>query len=278
MNAYDSLRYNEVSMKAAHNSYQRDETLIEQITWNPGRPYNGGCRAIELDIAQSPSGEAWSVGHQESYDRYYRQISVFLSDLLSWSNDNPTHDIITLHLDLKHVNSGFPDQLDKYISSRLSPCGPGKIFSPGYFLSQSSGPLSQAVLNVGWPTLAELKGKFLICLTGNATAKAVYSSTNPAQRLCFTDRDVDQDKVPCSDSAVFFNYHLFWNERSKWSSIFRSVADQPNVVLRGYELDSKDMWNEASASGLNLIATNMINDQSWASVGNEPFVKRRSLG
>ncbi len=67
--AYDQLRYSEVSMKGAHNSYQRDETIIEQLHWNPAKPYQAGCRALELDIAQSSTGNQWSVGHKSSYDR-----------------------------------------------------------------------------------------------------------------------------------------------------------------------------------------------------------------
>jgi hypothetical protein len=55
---YLSLRYNDVSMKGAHNSYQRDETLIEQIKWNASNPADTGCRAVELDISQSDNGLA----------------------------------------------------------------------------------------------------------------------------------------------------------------------------------------------------------------------------
>src|SRR5215471_3022247 len=97
---YLSLRYNDVSMKGAHNSYQRDETLIEQIKWNASNPAEAGCRAVELDISQSDNGLEWSVGHDSSYHTDYRQLSQFLAELRAWGVNTPGHDPITVHLDL----------------------------------------------------------------------------------------------------------------------------------------------------------------------------------
>lgn len=244
MNDMDSLLYNQVSMKAAHNSYQRDEPLIEQICWNSGEPFNNGCRAVELDIAEAPSRNAWSVGHQDSYDRYYRQLSGFLSDLLVWSNENPNHDVITLYLDIKHAESGFPDRLDYYIKSRLAPCGDDKFFSPGYFLSENPGKtLWQAVTESGWPSLKELRGKFLICLSGDSQSTAFYSSTNPAIRLCFADLEMKRDTdLPIANNVIFFNYNLGTDEISRWSPVLRLAASQmPNSIIRAYELNGQKL-------------------------------------
>ncbi|MCC8555638.1 hypothetical protein, partial [Xanthomonas hortorum] len=144
------LRYNDVSMKASHNSYQRDETLREQITWNPKNHYDCGCGGLELDIAQSDDGLDWSVGHKGSYDKHYRQLSGFLSDLAVWSKENDGHDVITLHLDLKHTaTKDFPDQLDAYLQDRLP-----LIYTPGELMG-SQETLALGAERNGWPFIED---------------------------------------------------------------------------------------------------------------------------
>src|SRR5687767_7567169 len=75
-----SLPYCNASMKASHNSYQRDEDLIQQILWHANAPADGACRGLELDISQSKTGNKWSVGHLAGYHTDYRQLSQFLAE------------------------------------------------------------------------------------------------------------------------------------------------------------------------------------------------------
>lgn len=276
MRELDSLPYNQVSMKAAHNSYQRDEEFIDQLTWHPNKPYNGGCRALELDISQSKDGKQWSVGHKSSYDGHYRQLSQFLSELSVYSRNNPGHDVVTLHLDLKHVECDFPDKLDTYIRGHLDVDLATKVYTPGA-LMQDAATLSQGAEKYGWPSLSDLKSHFIICLSGDKEAKETYARTNPKSRLCFADKDMKQDEDPRDEDRVFFNYHLFSDDKNKWQPVFRRAASRKNVIIRGYVLNGKDLWNAALDSGCNLLATDKISNHDWAKVGDTPFVKRKSL-
>lgn len=269
----NKLRYNEISTKASHNSYQRDETIIKQLTWNWQNNYNCGCGALELDISQSDDGLNWSVGHKDSYDKDYRQLSGFLSDLTAWSNNNPRHDVITLHLDLKHTaTANFPDKLDAYVKERLLV----GIYTPGELMGTQE-TLSKGALVNGWPTLRELKGKFIVCVTGNEKDKGTYARTGARQRLCFADKDTDVDETPSDDNRVFFNFHIYHSNRSKWMATFKACADKPNVIVRAYEADSEDNWNDCIDSGCNLIATNKISNHRWAKVGAQRFAKLAPL-
>jgi Phosphoinositide phospholipase C, Ca2+-dependent len=274
---YDALPYCDVSFKCAHNSYQRDETIIEQIQWDPARPWEAGCRGVELDISQSSAGNDWSVGHKKSYDRNYRQLSQFLNELRVWSEKTPGHDVITLHLDLKHVTPGFPPRLDEYVADYL---GVGKmtaLYTPGELMG-TSPTLSAGAQANGWPTLGALRGKFLVCVTGDRTAKATYAAMEPKARLCFADKDCGQDEEPRADDRVFFNYHLFSAKWKTWAPIFREAAGKPNVVIRGWELNGETLWNRALDAGCHLLATNKVKRHTWAKVGDAPFVKLKPLG
>lgn len=261
------LHYNEVCMKASHNSYQKNETIIEQLTWYDENKFNCGCRAIELDISQSKYSKDWSVGHTDSYDVHCRQLSQFLSDLMSWSNNNPNHNVITIHLDLKHIaTDNFPSDLDQYIKEHF----PVKIYTPGELIGNSVN-LSQGAVNNGWPIIDELKGKFIICLTGDSNAKATYANTLPKERLCFADKDANLDIEPKDSNRVFFNFHIYHDERDKWIETIKKCAGKPNKIIRTYIANSKENWVDCLSSGCNLIATDKISNHTWAKVGNNPF-------
>lgn len=201
--SYGNLRYNEVSLKAAHNSYQRDEILVDQLAWSSAQPFQAGCRALELDISQSCSGNAWSVGHDPGYERNFRQLSQFLNELSVWSRNNRMHDVITIHLDLKQVEVDFMQKLDNYIRDHLHIGVVTTVYRPGELMGQEL-TLPAGAEN-GWPTLDQLRGKFIFCVTGNGNAKDWYARSDPRNRLCFADKDIsDSDKNdPQSDVCVF---------------------------------------------------------------------------
>ena len=271
---YGQLRYNEVAMKAAHNSYQRDETLTQQLEWNPAQPFQAGCRGVELDISQSNDGGAWSVGHKDSYDPHYRQLSQFLSELAVWFRQNRRHDPITVHLDLKHVVGDFPRKLDDYIRAHLQVGIVTAVYRPGELMGNEPNLAAGAQKN-GWPTIDQLRGKFLFVVTGGAQAKDRYSRTAPRERLCFADKDVsDTDRnVPNSDACVFFNYNLYTDHRGTWGPVFRRMAGSRKHIIRGYVLDGDTLWNAALSNGCHVLATNKVRNYSWARVGAAPFVK-----
>jgi hypothetical protein len=261
-------------MKAAHNSYQRDEILTDQIAWSSAQPYQGGCRALELDISQARSGNAWSVGHKEEYDRNYRQLSQFLNELSVWSRNNCLHDVITIHLDLKHVEADFVQKLDDYIRAHFHVGIVTTIYQPGELMG-SEATLPAGAGKNGWPTLDQLRGRFIFCVTGNGQAKDRYSRTDPRNRLCFADKDIsDSDRNdPWSDVCVFFSYNLFTANISKWGPVFRRLAGSRKIIIRGYVLNGDGLWKAALENGCNLLATDKIRNHNWAAVGRTPFVK-----
>lgn len=262
-------RYNEVSSKASHNSYQRDEAFTDQLTWHADKTYNGGCSTLELDISQSGDGQNWSVGHAAGYRSDFRQLSLFLGELDSWSSANPDHDVITLYLDLKQTRSNnFPQQLDRYIRAHSR----FRIYSPNLLMGNAAS-LSEGALLGGWPTLGELRRQFMICVTGNENDKARYASTEPGDRLCFADKDVAPDGRPESSNRVFFNIHIFHRDREKWMRSFAESANRANVITRAYVADSEDNWKDCLSSGCNLIATDRISNHSWATVGNQRYAR-----
>lgn len=270
----NTLRYNEISMKASHNSYQRDETITEQITWNPEQNYNCGCGELELDISQSSDGKSWSVDHVGVYSKDLRQLSSYLVDLTAWSEENTGHDVITLYLDLKHTaTDNFPDQLDEYILTYLQT----DIYKPCDLMGNAP-TLRQGAIDNGWPMLEELKGKFLVCLTGDSNDKQKYAETDARTRLCFADKDTPVDEIPEDENRVFFNFHIYHSERDKWMKTFDACKNRKDAIIRAYVANSEDNWNDCLNSSCHLIATDKISNYTWAEVGDSRFVKLKGLG
>jgi len=265
----NEMYYDKISMKGSHNSYDRKENLTAQITWNDKIPYDCGCGAVELDISQSSDGKSWSVGHMPGYRKDFRQLEGFLGDLEFWSGNNPGHDVITLHLDLKlTATTNFPDQLDQYIQESFTNV---KVYTPGMLMGNAS-TLSQGALENGWPTLDSMNEQFIICLTGDPSDKEKYATTNPKDRLCFADKDTDPDEMPNDEHRVFFNFHIYHSERENWMKTFKACADKSNVITRAYTANSEDNWNDCLGSHCNIIATDKISNYEWAKVGNSRFL------
>lgn len=271
MSVFD-LPYNQVSFKCSHNSYDRDETLVEQLHWDEEEPWQGGCRGLELDINQSDEGNQWSVGHVGGYSSGERQLSQFLNELRAWSIENPNHDVVTLYLDLKEVQDGFADDIDSYVRTYLD----RPIYRPVELMG-SQDTLEKGARYNGWPTLNALRGKFIIVLSGDADAKEEYAHEDPRERLCFADKDFGQNEQPHSQTRVFFNYHLYERDEDDWSYVFETQAPRPESVCRGYVINEEDFWGNALDAGCNLLATDKVSGHDWATVGEALFTELKPL-
>lgn len=281
--------YNDVRFKASHNSYDRDEALIEQLEFDRDESHQAGCRGLELDISPNEDATQWSVSHSGRYhDEKSKQLRVFLKTLKTWSaahqeppeseNDDAepldisegAHDVITLTLDIKGTPTegfDFPTRLDAYIRRNL-----GKnLFEPNDLLDGEKDLYSAATR--GWPTLGELAGKFIVCLSGAEAAKRVYNEV-PAERACFVDRKVGPDDD--LDFPVDMRWRVFLNaDMGNWEpktqKLMRISTDEP-LIVRAYFVSGDLRWEAALAAGANVIATDKVKNLKWATVGGQlPF-------
>lgn len=284
----DTRRYHEVAMKASHNTFEIDAPLTSLTPTGDWRfpVYDAGCRAIELDVAQygGPGPGRfmqWSVQHDDRYELHNRQLSQFLAELRGWSRANPGHDVVTVLVCLKGVASrlGFPGQLDTYLAHFLGDHDGNVdwLYRPGDLLDGTdAADLRSAAHRKGWPALEELRGRFLLVMTGEPEMLAAYAA-EPARRLGFACVDCDDDRVPPSEyvasrpNQLFLNYHLFGDHRRQWRANLARARDDPSVLIRGY-LVQDDWWDAAVEAGVNLLATDAVT-RAWPS----PF-RSRSLG
>ena len=281
MIAVASPRWNACRFKASHNSYERDEDLHQQLGFDAVRPWQGGCRGLELDIwrhSGASHGTAlgyFTVAHSSPGNV---PLANHLGHLLSYHANEPRHDPVLVTLDVKSSQgsaAAFPAELDAYLGEWFDRT---LVYRPADVRGRSRrGSLIDVVRASGWPTIDALRGRFVFVLSGTEAWKRRYAETTTVASLCFADADVADDK-PYEDLAprlptnrVFLNMHLFSADFAVWKqSVPRLRAD--GYVVRGYVLDASGIWSKAITAGVHVLATDMVRGRTWAHVGAAPFV------
>lgn len=266
--------YNQVMFKASHNSYERDEPIPDQIHWDFENNYQGGCRNIELDIwRHSNQWEGLFTVHHESGNKG-DNLSDYLRLLVDWHNSNPGHDVISVMLDIKSSNGNyelFPGEIDwylkKYFLSQKYLFTPGNILKDGKDLVES--------IQDGWPSVDELKGKFMFILSGNEVWKSYYAEQLTPCNLVFSDKEFsDNDPTvtpPTSGNRIIFNFGIYVEDYQIWQLTIPPFR-KANFLTRAYLANDAILWDFAKQAGVNIIATDRIVGFPWAEVGGgSPF-------
>jgi hypothetical protein len=269
--------YNNLQQKGSHNSYQRKEDLHQQLAFNATKPFQGGCRALEIDFARHSDA---THGRNASYFQVTHKqggtgtpLAAYLGYLLSFHLATPTHDPIFVTLCIKSSKGDkkvFPDEFDTYIREWFEP---SLLLTPGQ-LTQGSATLGVSVLRRGWPALDDIKGQFIFCLSGTESWKSLYARTAPKARLCFADINITDTTTAVTpsefDHRVVANINLFSNHAAVWSELVPQLRGR-NVLVRGYVLNSKSLWKKALEASVNILATDEVSNHSWAKVGSSAF-------
>jgi Phosphoinositide phospholipase C, Ca2+-dependent len=186
----------------------------------------------------------------------------------------PQHDPIFVTLCVKSRGrvTSFPGEIDSYIAEWFDS---DLLVTPGQLMQQrGASTLGQAVAR-GWPDQSTVQGKFILCISGNAIWKEFYAETGDVRgRLCFADVDVS-DNLASFNSGLFefrviANINLFSAHAKRWKVLI-PLLRQKQILVRTYVLNSLSLWNAALDAGANILATDKVSNQPWATVGSGPF-------
>ena len=306
-------------------------TIESQLACHPDRPWDGGASGIELDIwltsasVNPQTGEyemAWDVKHAGDYDYHNRPSLVhYLNRLKEWSYAHPDHNVITVKIEEKKYGelvpswlqdlSDFLDQsdydgyqdfyergfvphfagcLDAYIEKHFDT---GLLYTPKQLKGSAATLLAGA--NAGWPTLDELKGKFIFYVMG-AEAGKNYAGNRPEDRLCFQRGGIDDENCVftsisggiiengCFNSAYIERVGSYRQRQP--AKIFSTYLghhekdcgyDIPWIPQPKEPAENALDWGVATACGINLIQTDKVNDKyaTVGSMGYWPIMKKQ---
>lgn len=274
------MKYHEVSLKASHNSYERNESIHEQLRFFASDPSRCGCRGLEFDIWRhsNETERFFTVSHSNPSGGY--PLAYYLGLLLSFNISQPQHDPIFVTIDIKSSNGSIqnlPQEIDSYFRRFFSEA---LIFKPSQLFFNRRLSLCENVIQNGWPDTSAMKGKFIFCLSGTKSWKTFYANSGIRDRLCFSDMDIDDDNsnpfVPAKGNIVIFNMHIWTDNFNTWKNTLPLYFNR-NLLTRVYEADGEALWNKAQTRSASIIATNKVSGKSWAKVGSTAFAKRKAV-
>lgn len=277
------LTYTDIQQQSSHNSYNRNETILEQYQ-------NQNITSFELDIHNGDPGlNVFGENLAENGDFYvyhdsipinfgnmgsnthYPHLTDGLADIAAIHELNPKHDVITLHIDVKDMfdpeNGLGAADLDRVLREQL---GEDVLYTPNDLINASGADnLGEAFQENGMPTLNDMEGRVMIVLTGgDAELEAYLAGTeNPIGFISANPEiDVNGNFVPNED-AVFYNIKV------DDLDVAPQILDE-DYILRAYGANDATSYQEALDAGVHHIGTDFISpgdDNIQTPVSNEIF-------
>lgn len=251
-----------------------------------------GLRLLEIDVYADPEGglyrdppntafleegdpiafdaseitrPGFKVMHIQGYDNYSHCVLLedCLEQLKQWSDANHDHSLIVVTLNVKEdrVFEDLPlppkfdsDRLQELDDMLMSMFGADRVLIPDDVRGDAP-TLRGAILDTGWPTLAQTRGQFMFVLDeGQPSASLVYRQGHPSLkgRVMFAH-------YPTSDDEA--GYMVYWN-------LFGREEEIANLVEQGFlvrvasdvgtqeaRTNDRSRLNAAIASGAQFIAS-----------------------
>jgi hypothetical protein len=282
-----SPAYTKSQQTGSHNTEQRDETLTEALHFEESKPYESGVRNLEFDLVLSDdflgSDDDWAstLQHGGAYDWKKATLRDALLILHNWHLADPSHDVVTVSLDLKNAPGDDIIYTRKVEQTFVETLGRENLYTPG-MLQGNADKLLTGARAQGWPTIDKLKGKFILVFTGAdsdkddpVTRRREYLSTDTKQRLAFVDIDQRKagndlkNKFYTDGNRVFINIQF---GRTGWCELALAAQKAGGFATRAYTLNNESDWNTALRAAINILATDKVRGHSWAKVGNAPIV------
>lgn len=195
----DVLRLNHVQALGTHNSYHLSTEGVDVEEWSydmaPLDVQLGGqgVRQFEIDVHRDPERDRWAVYHIGLVDE--QTTCVAFTDCLGvmkdWSDRNPAHHPIVTLIEVKDEGEVSLPSLEAEL---LSVWPEDRLVTPD-LVQGDAASLRDAVADVGWPTLGELRGRALFVLHDSGALRDEYTDalTTTAGRAMFPDADTDLD-------------------------------------------------------------------------------------
>ena len=194
-----TLRFHHVQMKSTHNSYhiEKEGNTIPELHYTHApldvQLESQGVRHFELDLRQGPDGY-FVVYHLPIVDdvSHCARFTDCLGKIKGWHDAHPYHHPIVVQLELKDpppIDAAPAETYFEALHAEItSVMPPEMLFTPDQ-LQGSAATLGEAVATLGWPTLGELRGKFLFMLDDEGEFRNLYTRglTSAAGRIVFPD-------------------------------------------------------------------------------------------
>lgn len=194
----DVLRVNHLQARGTHNSYHvrpgwQNVVADWDYTMAPldVQLAEQGVRHLELDLHWKASG-TFGVYHLPALDpsSTCETLDLCLGLVRAWSDLTPTHHLVSIMLEPKDDADADELKLDTHYGDLeavlLATLGREKLLTPDDVRGDHA-TLREALEADGWPTLGATRGRVMVVLNDEGTARDVYLAGDPtlAGRVLF---------------------------------------------------------------------------------------------
>lgn len=260
-----ALRYNQVSQKATHNSYQRAESVTDQLGRHQARTIEFDVHAISPLGLPAPKGDWLTYHNRWDNKSSCRLLSECLGLVAAFDRAHPNHQVITIFFDVNQMGGPGHTRADFYrVITGAIPHE--KIVTPKNLMAAcpDAKTLKESVTQegCGWPVLEEVRGKFLFVVSGGAAMFAQGYDLN-SDLVFLTDRHV-------TEISAGEPNRIFYNMGGPQEFVRRVRA--AGFVSRVYGLNDRESYLAARKLGANLLATDCADVEQfpWSVPPGEP--------
>lgn len=302
----DTDRYDQVYQLQPHNSYDQTSSITDWL--------NSGFRSLEIDVVDyrdwqdNPRGP-W-VSHSSSISSAncdgwrITRLTDCLAAVTNWSDDNPNHFPIQILLDMKSTfnftaswKTHEIQLLDQIIEDNLGT----RLFRYSDLLDHlgSSSNYRNTLKTLGWPTIAEMRGKIVVLLTGgsfgnvNGRMESALVAEGIHNQSAFLCPDVDGDdpheisgkidSISVSNSQNFFcsnvkagdHYQIVANRSNQYRQLMHLWSNAGDFTNTSFEASWIATAHGVSTLGWDIHSVGSLPYWSTASDATFPTVGQR---
>ena len=270
-NSEPKLRLNELQFKGSHNSYHRAPWLPLSRTWRYSHAplevqlASQGVRQLELDV-RLRDGEL-RVTHLPLVDGRSNcgRLSGCLNRIKTWSRAHPAHLPVFVLIEVKEdlAPSRLDGKLDT-IDFAVTRVFPRQMLLTPEDVVGDAPSLRQAIIERGWPSVDDSRGRIAFVLFGRPRHKQAYTRDRP--RLEGRVMFVAEHETHRPHTSV-----LFLDDPIKYRSEIAAAVKQHFLVRTRADfasVRSRRRRDAALASGANFISSDFVDPRfNWLDLG-----------
>ncbi|MEY4513544.1 MAG: hypothetical protein RLZZ450_5666 [Pseudomonadota bacterium] len=275
------LALNELQLKGSHNSYHRAPRFALSRTWRYSHSplevqlASQGVRQLELDVRYT--GGELRVNHLPMVDgrSSCSRLADCLGRIKKWSRQNPAHLPVFVFIEVKEdlAPSSLDGKLDAIDFAITRQFSRDMLLMPEDVVGDSPS-LRQAIVERGWPSVADTRGRIAFVMFGPVRHKRAYTKGRPRLdgRVMFV---AERETSALHTSVVFYDDPISMRQEIaaavKQHFLVRTRADE--------DLHRSTRRRDAAlASGANFISSDYVDPRhNWVELSGSAAARCNPL-
>lgn len=251
-----SVAYDQVWQLGSHNSFWIERQGGDPFASGPkerilDQLFADRMRSLEFDVHHGTTPHDFRVYHAVPGDSLCGSLQECLGMVRLFHRTMPQHHPIIIYLEFKELFQPLfdedytPEDLDRILDAELGPL----IYRPAEFLEPCAAAgiktLAECATSAGWPSVAELRGRFIVAPLGNWN---MYGGLNSVDWVTYaTAVDISaRTGFPMISSWHLDRTNLDASEQERISDDAMRAAYAQSIFMQGLAPDDENALRAVS--------------------------------